>query len=88
MRITLQRDDMNSSKVNVKKDEPWYILGNHVIKTILVLESTRLFIGILKSTNNLLSWSAPHYTNSLYSQDLIRIFPFLLTLYMATFVIK
>ena len=48
MRITLQRDDMNSSKVNVKKDEPWYILGTHVIKTILVLESTRLFIGQLK----------------------------------------
>lgn len=67
MRITLQCDDMNSSKVNVKKDEPWYILGTHVIKTILVLESTRLFIGILKSTNNLLSWSAPHYTNSLYN---------------------
>lgn len=67
MRITLQRDDMNSSKVNVKKDEPWHILGTHVIKTILVLESTRLFIGILKSTNNLLSWSAPHYTKSLYN---------------------
>ena len=50
MRITLQRDDMNSSKVNVKKDEPWYILGTHVIKTILVLESTRLFIGQLKCT--------------------------------------
>ena len=31
MRITLQRDDMNSSKVTVKKDEPWYILGTHVI---------------------------------------------------------